>query len=91
MLERAGDIPFGDWFEFTIRPPVMDLTAAPYGGTRYPVEARLDRWSFVRFHLDAGISDVNMEPLETTVCRDWLGFTSIEKSRARLNSLRTAT
>src|SRR5262249_44078508 len=34
---------------------LMDLAAAPYGGARYPVEARLDRRIFTRFHLDAGI------------------------------------
>src|ERR1035437_717024 len=64
--------PLGDWFEFVIGPPVMDLTAAPYGGARYPVEARMDERIFARFHLDAGIGDVVMQPLETIVCRDWL-------------------
>ena len=46
--------PLGDWFEYTIGPPVLDLTAAPYGGARYPVEARMDERIFARFHLDAG-------------------------------------
>jgi hypothetical protein len=64
MLQRAADAPLGDWFKFTIGPPVMDLTAAPYGGARYPVEARMDDRIFARFHLDAGIGDVVMQPLE---------------------------
>ena len=55
MLQRAADISLGDWFEFVIGAPVMDLTAAPYGGARYPVEARMDGRIFARFHLDAGI------------------------------------
>ena len=59
----------------------MDLTAAPYGGARYPVEARMDERIFARFHLDAGVGDVVMRPLETIVCRDWLGFAGIESSR----------
>ena len=42
MLQSAAAVALGDWFEFTIGPPVMDLTAAPYGGARYPVEARMD-------------------------------------------------
>jgi len=42
MLQSAADVALGDWFEFTIGPPVMDSTAAPYGGARYPVEARMD-------------------------------------------------
>src|SRR6476660_1710812 len=38
MLQRALGISLGDWFEFVIGPPVMDLMAAPYGGARYPIE-----------------------------------------------------
>jgi len=57
-------VPFGDWFEFVVGPPVMDLTAAPYGGARFPVEARMDDRIFARFHLDAGVGDVIVEPLE---------------------------
>ena len=81
MLQNAAAVALGDWFEFTIGPPVMDLTAAPYGGARYPVEARMDERIFARFHLDAGVGDVIMRPLETIVCRDWLGFAGIESSR----------
>jgi nucleotidyltransferase AbiEii toxin of type IV toxin-antitoxin system len=81
MLQSAAAVALGDWFEFTIGPPVMDLTAAPYGGARYPVEARMDERIFARFHLDAGVGDVVMRPLETIMCRDWLGFAGIESSR----------
>ena len=52
-----------------------------YGGARYPVEARMDERTFARFHLDAGVGDVVMRPLETIVCRGWLGFAGIESSR----------
>jgi hypothetical protein len=58
LLQAAADVPLGDWFEFTFGPPVMDLTAAPYGGARYSVEARMNERIFARFHLDAGIGDV---------------------------------
>jgi len=84
MLQSAADIPLGDWLEYAIGPPVMDLTAAPYGGARYRVEARMDERIFARFHLDAGIGDVVMQPVETIVCRDWLGFAGIETSRVRM-------
>ena len=60
---------------------MMDLTAAPYGGARYSIEARMDGRTFARFHLDAGVGDVVLQPLETTECRDWLGFAGIEKPR----------
>jgi hypothetical protein len=84
MLQSAADVYLGDWFEFAIGPPVMDLTAAPYGGARYPVEARMDERIFARFHLDAGIGDVVMQPLEAIVCRDWLGFVGIEASQVQM-------
>lgn len=81
MLQSAADISLGDWFEFVVGPASMDLTAAPYGGARYPVEARMGERVFARFHLDAGVGDVVMRPLETIVCRDWLGFAGIESSQ----------
>jgi len=81
MLQSAADISLGDWFEFAVGPASMDLTAAPCGGARYPVEARMDERTFARFHLDAGVGDVVMRPLEAIVCRDWLGFAGIESSR----------
>lgn len=84
LLQRAAGIDLGDWFEFVIGPPIMDLNAAPYGGARYQVEARMDARIFARFHLDAGIGDVVMEPLESRVCRDWLGFAGIEASQVRM-------
>ena len=62
----------------------MDLTAAPYGGACYPIEARMDGRIFARFHLDAGVGDVVMRPLETIMCRDWLGFAGIGSPRVLL-------
>jgi hypothetical protein len=84
MLQTAAAVPLGDWFEFTFGSPVMDLTAAPYGGARYPVEARMDQRIFARFHLDAGVGDVVSPPLETIECRDWLGFAGIQPSQVRM-------
>src|SRR5260370_24139591 len=66
MLQSAAGISLGDWFEFTVGPASMDLTAAPYGGARYPVEARMDERTFTRFHLDAGVGDVVMRRYATS-------------------------
>jgi len=71
MLQSAADVPLADGFQYVIGPAVMDLTAAPYGGARYPVEARMDERIFARFHLDAGAGDVTMQPR----------FAGIESSR----------
>ena len=79
MLQHAVDAPLGDWFEYKIGPPILDLNAAPYGGARYPVEARMDARIFARFHLDAALGDAVMQPLERLEGRDWLGFAGIER------------
>jgi len=86
MLQAMACVSFDDWFEYTIGPPVMDLTAAPYGGARYSVETRMDGRIFARFHLDAGVGDVVIQPLETAECHDWLGFAGIERPRVRMIS-----
>jgi len=86
MLQSAVAVALGDWFEFRFGPAVMDLNAAPYGGARYSVEARMDERTFARFHLDAGIGDVVSPPLDTIVCRDWLGFAGIEPTPVRMIS-----
>ena len=84
MLQDAADNPLGDWFEYVIGPPMMDLTGPPYGGARYPVDARMDHRTFTKFHLDAGIGDVVMQPHEMIVGRDWMGFAGIEPSPVRM-------
>ena len=71
----AGDL--GDFFSFRIGEAMMDLDAAPYGGSRYPVESISGGRTFVRFHLDVGIGDVVLDPLEQAKMRDWLGFAGI--------------
>lgn len=76
-LQRAGALDIGDFFSFRVGEAMMDLEAAPYGGARYPVESRLDGRTFVKFHIDVGIGDVILEPLESMVTRDWLVFAEI--------------
>jgi hypothetical protein len=76
-LQEAAAFSGDDFFVYTIGEPIADLDAAPYGGARFPVEARLDGRIFVGFHLDVGIGDAVMEPLEVIEGRDWLGFAGI--------------
>ncbi|HVB85314.1 MAG TPA: nucleotidyl transferase AbiEii/AbiGii toxin family protein [Candidatus Dormibacteraeota bacterium] len=76
-LQEAAAFRSDDFFVYTIGEPISDLDAAPYGGARFPVEARLDGRVFVGFHLDVGIGDAVMEPLEVIEGRDWLGFAGI--------------
>jgi Nucleotidyl transferase AbiEii toxin, Type IV TA system len=76
-LQEAVAFSGDDFFVFAVGEPIADLDAAPYGGARFPVKARLDGRMFVGFHLDVGIGDAVMEPLEVIEGRDWLAFAGI--------------
>lgn len=76
-LVTAAATDLEDFFSFTVAPATMDLAGAPYGGARFPVEARLDGRTFAKFHLDVGAGDVVFDPIETTVGHDWLKFAGI--------------
>ena len=81
ILTRLQDIAArdcGDFFVYTVGGPISDLDAAPYGGARYPVESRLDGRIFVGFHVDVGIGDAVIEPVETIKGRNWLEFAGID-------------
>jgi hypothetical protein len=84
MLQTAASLPLGDWFEFTIGSHMMDIAAAPHAGARYPVEVRMDGRIFAKFHLDAGIGDIVIHPVEIIETRDWLAFAGIERSQVQL-------
>jgi hypothetical protein len=49
--------------------------------TGYPVEALMAGRTFVKFHLDVGIGDVIVDPVEVVGTRDWLGFAGIGAAR----------
>jgi len=77
MLQTAAALDLGDFFTFLVGEPITDLDAAPYGGARFPVEARMDGRAFARFHLDAAVGDVVLEPRDSVRGRDWLAFAGI--------------
>ncbi len=83
MLQASAEVDLQDWFEFSVGAPIMDLTAAPYGGARYPVVARVAGRTFSRFHVDVGLGDVIIRPAETIECRDWLAFAGVERPSVR--------
>jgi hypothetical protein len=77
MLQDAASIQLKDYFEFLVGEAREELDGAPEGGSRYPVEARMDGRVFARFHVDIGIGEEVMEPVEVVEGRDWLGFGGI--------------
>lgn len=76
-LQDSARIALGDFFEFAIAAPQMDLKGAPQGGARYPVVASLAGRMFTKFHLDVGMGDAVIPPTELIEGRDWLGFAGI--------------
>jgi len=77
MLQDFAAIKLNDYFEFLVGEAREDLDGAPEGGSRYPVDARMDGREFARFHVDVGIGDEVLEPLDVVEGRDWLGFGGI--------------
>jgi predicted nucleotidyltransferase component of viral defense system len=77
MLQEAAATRIDDYFEFLVGEATEDLQGAPQGGSRYPVQARMDGRDFARFHVDVGVGDEVLEPLEVVTGQDWLGFGGI--------------
>lgn len=63
-LREVGQLDLEDFFTFLFGDAVQDLDAAPYGGARFPVDARLAGRSFVKFYLDVSTGDVLRGSLE---------------------------
>lgn len=74
LLQDAAAEDLNDFFHFAIANPVKDLAGAPYGGARYPVEARMDGRIFARFHLDVATGDPVLDPVDAVRGHDWLDF-----------------
>lgn len=80
-LQDATERDLQDGFIFRIGEAQAELDAAPDGGARYPIEARLDARVFTTFHLDVGIGDAIVAPPEWLTGRDTLSFAGIAPVR----------
>jgi predicted nucleotidyltransferase component of viral defense system len=74
MLQEPAATRLSDYFEFLVGEAREDLDGAPEGGSRYPVQAQMDGRDFARFHVDVGIGDELLRPLDVLTGQDWLGF-----------------
>lgn len=83
LLQDQAALDLGDFFDFKVGTSNLDLENAPYGGSRFPVQARMDDRLFENFHIDIGIGDIWIEPLETLTTRPWLDFAGIEAQEFR--------
>lgn len=78
MLQEAIAADLRDFFDFLVGEAREELGGAPEGGSRYPVEGRMDGREFARFHVDIGVGDEVLKPLDVVQGRDWLAFGGIE-------------
>jgi predicted nucleotidyltransferase component of viral defense system len=76
-LQKAADKDAADFFVFKIGDSILDLEALPYGGVRFPVEARMDDRQFERFPIDIVVTSLVLDPLEELQSHDWLSFLDI--------------
>jgi len=76
-LQLAASVELADFFVFNVGEATLELNQAPDGGSRFPVDARLDGRSFVKFHVDLGVGDEVIEPVDRIVGDDWLAFAGI--------------
>jgi len=77
QLKNAGAIDLGDWFTFE----VMDTThprTEDIGGLRYRLHSLLDGRTFERFHIDIGVGDPLLAPVEYLEIPPLLTFAGIE-------------
>ena len=81
LLTQASDVDLKDGFAFVIGEPTLDLDAAPYGGSRFPIDARMAGRRFINFHVDLSSGDVLREPFEHLEGHDWLGFAGLAPSK----------
>jgi hypothetical protein len=76
-LQETLDTDLGDFLTFRVGEPKRELTNAPKGGARYPLEAVLLGKVYARFHIDVGIGDPNVAEPEQLTGDDLLDFASI--------------
>ena len=80
LLISVASININDFFMFEISQASKRLIGPPEGGLRFPVNSLLDGKTFAKFHIDIGVGDTQIKPLEKLKGRDWLGFAGIKTS-----------
>ena len=78
LLVSVASLDLNDFFMFEISQASMHLIRPPEGGMRFPVNSLLDGKTFAKFHIDIGVGDAKIKPLEKLKSRDWLGFAGIK-------------
>jgi predicted nucleotidyltransferase component of viral defense system len=86
MVDDSASLDLADGFVFEVGESILDLDAAPQGGSRFPVQARMAGRRFVGFHLDIGIGDALIEPTEQIEGEGWFDFAGLPRPAFRMIS-----
>ena len=79
-LREAGSFDLGDWFSFEVAEPANTINS-DMGGIRHSIQALLDGRSFEQFHIDVGIGDPVVDPIEYLHTPALLHFADLETTR----------
>ncbi|MBK8795074.1 MAG: nucleotidyl transferase AbiEii/AbiGii toxin family protein [Anaerolineales bacterium] len=80
LLVTAASMDVDDWFRFVVEQPGTRQEALPGGGSRLFVHALLDSRPFESFHMDIGVGDPVLEPVQFLAMPALLDFADISPS-----------
>lgn len=86
LLQRASSVDLQDRFVFLVGEPMLELNAPPEGGSRYPVVATMAGRTFARFHVDVGIGDDALDPVDHIEGEGWFDFAGLPRPEFRMIS-----
>lgn len=75
-LQAAGFLDLGDWFSFEVAPATKSALEGP-SILRFPVRAYLDNRIFESFHIDVGMGDPIIGPIDYLDTPDLLSFANL--------------
>jgi hypothetical protein len=81
-----ASLDLADGFVFQVGESILVLDAAPQGGSRFPVQARMAGRPFVGFHLDIGVGDDLIEPTDRIEGEGWFDFVGLPRPQFRMIS-----
>ncbi|MCI0519817.1 MAG: nucleotidyl transferase AbiEii/AbiGii toxin family protein [Chloroflexi bacterium] len=76
-LRGAGQMDLGDWFQFEVQSN-PDSSLDEWGSRRFHIRSLLDSRTFEAFHMDVGIGDPIIDPLDYLQGPSILSFTGIQ-------------
>jgi len=79
-LQAAGFLDLGDWFSFEVAPATEIAVKGP-SVLRFSIRALLDSRAFESFHIDVGVGDPIIGPIDYLETPDLLSFANLEPVR----------